>query len=285
MIGFLKPYRPLLKKEEKELYDTYFCSMCIALTKKYGIIGPLINNYEGVFALIFLSILSDEKEEVLEVRCPAMPFSRRKTYRVDRYLPVIISMMIIMLVEKLKDDVKDDRSFIAYFLCYLLNQHYIKAMEDLREINFPLENLDIRKKQQEILETRSFISINCSSEPFASSMAEIFNYMAGNKLSPIQKDKIGKTGYQLGRFIYLYDACTDYQEDIYKKRFNAIYAGYPQLGKAKKLTDCVKRDIKKYLTFCIVDIRAALDEFPPGTKRRVLENILFDSMMKRIEKI
>jgi hypothetical protein len=285
MIGFLKPYLPSLKKEEKEIYNIYFCSLCIALTKKYGIIGPLINNYEGVFALILLSALSEEKEEVIEARCPAIPFSRRKIYRVDRNLNLIISMLIIILVEKLKDDIKDERSFTAYILCHLLNKHYLKSRDTLKELNFPIEKLDIRKKQQDMVEQHSFISINSSSSPFASSIADVFNYMASDKLPSDKRDKLEKTGYQLGKFIYLYDAYKDFSGDLNKKRFNALSAGYPQLGKAKKLTGSVKSDIKKYLTFCAVEIRAKLDELPFGNRRRLLENILFDSIVKRIEKI
>ncbi len=282
MFGFLRPSFSLLTEEEKEDYQRYFCGLCLALKAKYGFFGPFLNNYEGTFAFILLSALSGSEEKMETVRCPFLPFRRKIIYKGERHLKLIISLIILFITEKLKDDVEDDRSFLAYVFYLFLSGKYREAKENLKNLNFPLEKLDLRKREQFLVEKKSFVPVGSSSLPFSSSLSDLFTYMGKTSHNNID---LSGAGYELGRLIYLYDAYKDFSGDLRKKRFNALLAGYPALKKYRKLTVGVRSDIKRYLTLCVFKMREELKKIPSGNRKRLIENILIESVMERIKRI
>ena len=55
MFGYVMANRPELKIREYDRYRAYYCGLCRALKKEYGLLGRLTLNYDMTF-LVMLSL-------------------------------------------------------------------------------------------------------------------------------------------------------------------------------------------------------------------------------------
>ena len=55
MFGYVMANRPELKIREYDRYRAYYCGLCRALKKEYGLLGRLTLNYDMTFLVMLLS--------------------------------------------------------------------------------------------------------------------------------------------------------------------------------------------------------------------------------------
>ena len=54
MFGYVMANRPELKIREYDRYRAYYCGLCRALKKEYGLLGRLTLNYDMTFLVMLL---------------------------------------------------------------------------------------------------------------------------------------------------------------------------------------------------------------------------------------
>ena len=57
MFGYVTIYRKGLAKEELDRYQAYYCGLCQALGRRYGLPGQLTLSYDMAFVAMLLSAL------------------------------------------------------------------------------------------------------------------------------------------------------------------------------------------------------------------------------------
>ena len=75
MFGYVRPFRPELKCKDYDLYRATYCGLCRCLRRRYGLIAPLLLNFD----FTFLALLLWEPEETFTPcrgRCHGNPLRK-----------------------------------------------------------------------------------------------------------------------------------------------------------------------------------------------------------------
>ena len=61
MFGYVLPDQKELKIRELEMYQGYYCGLCLALKKQYHFLGRLSLNYDMTFLALLLTALYEQR--------------------------------------------------------------------------------------------------------------------------------------------------------------------------------------------------------------------------------
>ena len=214
MFGYIRPQSCELKVRELEQFKACYCGLCHALGEKYGYFAKNILNYD----LVFLAMLlwDDEKIQMSRRRCVAS-FFRKKPHCVrNNALDTGAGYCVILTWHKLRDTIADEKFGVKKLLCkaviLLLHRAYKKAARE-----FPDFDANVRHELQKLAELE--ISGEKSVDNAADKFAKVLSF-AGMTHRPLIE-----LLYHTGRWIYIIDACHDYDEDLRRGRYNPIKNG------------------------------------------------------------
>lgn len=260
MFGYVRPVRPELKCRDYELYRATYCGLCRCLRRRYGLIAPMLLNFD----FTFLALLLWEPEETFipcRGRCHGNPLRKRPMCPDSPALEAAADESVILSWWKLRDDLADDglwRGLPARALSAALGPAYRKAArlrpEFDRTVRSCLEELSVLEKE------------NCPSlDRTADTFARLLRSAA-----PADGERgrvLSQLLYHLGRWIYLADARDDLEEDKLSGRYNPAAARYGPQGddEALRLT----------MDNSLVQIGAALQLGSFGCRTALLENIVY----------
>ena len=206
MFGYIATDSTKLNKAQKKQYRRLYCGLCHALGERYGFFSRALLSFDTAFLLMLL-----ERHggcTVKSKRCP-YKFAKKCEGICSENADYCADVTVLLAYLKLLDDVQDDNSLKARLLLRIFKKQYKKAKhlrprleKKLREL---LDELSLVEKQNE---TNPDIPANI----FAKLLAELFN----------KDEELYQTGYLLGRFIYLADACCDFKKDLKKGRYNPL---------------------------------------------------------------
>ena len=231
MFGYIKPLKPELKIKDYATYRSFYCGLCRALDKRGGLKSRITLTYDCTFLIILLTSLYEPETKFANRRCIANPVKRHKeAYNI--YTDYAADINLILSYLHFEDDVMDDKSIKAH-AGVALYKHQFKRLSRIHEdkaevIRKCLGELNKIEKEP-VTEDTPDKAAAC----FGELLAEVF--VQGD--DPY-KDDLRKTGYHLGRFIYLMDAYDDLSDDIKKNRYNPFKMIYNESdfdAKAEKL--------------------------------------------------
>ena len=193
MFGYVMANRPELKIREYDRYRAYYCGLCRALKKEYGLLGRLTLNYDMTFLVMGLAGLYEPESCRVCRRCIAHPVSKHEeiTSEVSAYAA---DMNIILAYYNLLDDWRDDRKPLKLFLSVLLRGKMKNACkrqpQKAQRIRELLDRLsELEKAGEENFEEPSGV--------FGQIMGEAFAYR-----DDFWKERLYNCGFYLGKFIY-----------------------------------------------------------------------------------
>ena len=74
MFGYVRPFRPELKCKDFDLYRATYCGLCRCLRRRYGLIAPMLLNFDFTFLAL---LLWEPEEDFTPCRgrgsCPCVP--------------------------------------------------------------------------------------------------------------------------------------------------------------------------------------------------------------------
>ena len=217
MFGYIRPMQGELKVRELERFKACYCGLCHALGKRYGLAARFILSYE----LVFLAMLLWQPNEQLLIkhkRCIASPIKRRRCCTRSDTLDMCAGYSVILAWWKLKDTIADEafiRAIPHRALSLILSRAYRKAARDHEGFDGKVREELAALTEYEHQDAKSF---DMAADKFAS----ILKAAAPGELPEQTRRPMLELLYHLGRWIYIIDACDDYQSDVKAGRFNPV---------------------------------------------------------------
>lgn len=254
MFGYITPAQDALSAEDRALFRAYYCAVCRRIGA-YSQTARLFLTYDSAFLALLLDALAPEPPEMRPARrCVMHPAKPMPPLPQGLAVDYAAKMSIYLLKYKLKDDAADDKKFLASALAAILpdtgGDFVPECLSHLAEI-----------------EARGVKDPDLAAAPFAQLCRRLFT----PEFIPVQNTPaLGQLGCDLGRWIYLADACEDFEKD--KK--SGSYNPYTDLEGAEE-----------ELYFTLSRVAAAFDLLEIRRYRPLLENIIYAGLASRTRQI
>lgn len=211
MFGYIQANVKELKVREYELYRAYYCGLCHVLKDGYGRRGQLMLSYDLTFLVMLLSALYEPREEKKERRCAVHPLARHPQIcsPVTQYAA---DLTILLGYRKAADDWADERSARGKMLSSLLVKDYRRAAQaNPRQARI----LGRCVQQLAALEREGCRDVDRVSALTGSFLGEMFVWK-----KDLWESDLRRTGFYLGKFIYMMDAWDDRERDRKSGSYN-----------------------------------------------------------------
>lgn len=270
MFGYITINQQELKLKDYDLYRSYYCGLCHTLKKRYGRKGQLLLNYDMTFLAILLSGLYEPLQEKRMSRCIVHP-ARRHHEILSEIQEYAADMTVLLSYEKALDDWKDDRSVPGKTLQMLLQ----KDAKKLRE-RWPRQSGTLHECVEQLAELEK---AGCSDPDLTAGLTGKFlAEMFVMKEDEWQND-LRRTGFFMGKFIYLMDAWDDLEKDGKKNSYN-IFLQMDAAGE-----DGSSRAMEM-MNDTMAQCAAAFERLPIIENADILRNIMYSGVwMKAAAKL
>lgn len=268
MFGYVTANELELKVKEYKKYKAYYCGLCQSLKSKYGFAGQLTLTYDMTFAILLLTSLYECETTANELRCMVHPVKKVAVMR-NEITEYAADMNLILAYYHLKDDWKDEKKISALAGSTFLEGKVRKAIEQ-----YPRQAAAIQKELENLSMFEATESCNID-EPagcFGRLMEELFVYKKDCWEEPLRK-----TGFYLGKFIYIMDAYEDLPEDIEKGNYNPLRKMHE--------SETYEEQCKEILCMMLGECAAAFEKLPCVLDIDILRNILYDGVWKKYQKL
>lgn len=260
MFGYVRPVQPELKCKDYDLYRATYCGLCRCLRQRYGLVAPMLLNFD----FTFLALLLWEPEDRFvpcRGRCHANPLIKKPMCPNSRALELAADESMILAWWKLRDSVRDDgfwKGLPARMLSGILNPAYKQAARRCPDFDGVVCGC---LEELAALEEENCPSLDRTADTFARLL---------QSAAPQEGERgrvLSQLLYHLGRWIYLADARDDLEEDRLSGRYNPVAARYGPDGDDRALALTMENSLEL--------IGAALQLGDFGCRRPLLENIVY----------
>lgn len=279
MFGYVKTDKGELKVREYELYRGLYCSLCKALSKRYGIFSRFILSYDMTFLALVRLCEKGISPSFKSGRCPFNP-AKRCNYctNAEEEYDFVCAAAILMFYYKVKDNISDSRLF-KKLLFYLILPFAALKRKKAKKLFPSLEKLIFEgmKKQGETEKENTAVP-DKAAHYSADALGKVFAF-------GFEKDskELYRFGYFVGRWVYLIDALDDIESDIKSGSFNVFVNKYSL--KAKELPEEAKHEIKSTLNQSSAEAVKAFKSTNCTPLGEIIENILLLGMNRSAENV
>lgn len=226
MFGYVKPYNPELRVRELEEYKAVYCGLCKQLGRSFGVFARFTLSYDFAFLAMLKTALDSEIcPETERCACIAHPFCKRIRVRENAAMQMAARAAMISVYYKLLDDRGDEGFFRRIGAVLLLPfakraRRKALAFADGAAADEAAAKMSAAQAQ---LEAEKCQIPDAAAEPTANFLAAVLKNCAA---TAEQAAVLERFGYLLGRYVYLYDALDDLEDDRRRGRYNPfLYAG------------------------------------------------------------
>ena len=270
MFGYVVVNEQDLKIREFNLYRSYYCGICMDLKEHCGQRSRMTLSYDTTFLALLLTGLYEPEENERAIRCVVHPFEKHKT-RQNECTRYAADMGIILSYYSCLDDWNDEKDVKKKVMAAAL-----KKSSDAASARHPEKAALISQKLGELRELENSskgpdsdlspaVLLDRAGGIFGDLMAEILDYR-----HDIWSAALRRTGFYLGKFIYILDAYDDLGKDEKHGSFNPLLPirDRPDLA----------RYIRGLLTMTISECTAAFETLPIVENIDILRNILYSGI-------
>ena len=293
MFGYVTVNRPELKVRDLELYRSYYCGLCAQLHRRYGRRGQILLSYDCTFLILLLTGAYEPEEGQRMGRCIVHPaVVHRETS--NRFTEYAADMNVLLSYLKAEDDWRDDRSQSAKLLAMLLRADYLKLKE-----RYPGQEKAVRenvrklqREEQRLMRRKSAAEGGKGSQASGDTVTQILlrlDRMAGytgaffgELCAPYQDpwaEDLRRTGFYLGKFIYLMDAYDDMEKDRAGGNCNVL------LDLRAARPDDFEDQVRQILLDTAACYCRAFERLPIVKDVELLRNILYSGIWVRFHQI
>ena len=271
MFGYVRIYKNELKVKEYDLFKAYYCGLCKTLKKNYGFASRMGLSYDLTFLSLILSSVYETDEKVKPEVCVANPFKKKPIMNSNKFMEYAASANVILTYFKLRDDIKDNhRIKSVLFLPFMLN-----AKRKARK-----KQPDLFQNVKESMERLSKLEKSgCSNiDELANEFAHLTGHVFEADVIEDEKTKriLRHMGYLIGRYIYLLDACDDYENDKKSKSFNALLQDGCMIS---------KEEVLESLEFTLSEVAGAYNLLNIKKNKSILDNIIYLGLMESLKMV
>lgn len=259
MLGNIVTNPNLLGDTDKRYYRECYCGLCKSLQKEHKNISRFTLNYDMTFLIILLNEVYKENNEKLECRCMMHPVNKH-TYIKGKFVDYVADMNILLGYYNLLDDWQDDKNVFANAYAKLIKKSFNKICE-----KYPKKAKIVQNSLKELneLEAKNIINPDLSAQCCGKLFGEIFTPYEDE-----HEEKLRNFGDALGKFIYILDACIDFEKDIKNKRYNPLITNS-------------KTEFDDMLNLLLSDCVEKYKEL--NISNKIIENILYSGIWTKYE--
>ena len=107
MYGYVTPIKEQMNTADFMLYRAYYCGICKATGKMFGLLPRFTTNYDIVFLSLLLHDFTVTDVKFESKGCVCNPFKKKTTVCRNELLDKIVNTNIIMSYYKTRDGVLD----------------------------------------------------------------------------------------------------------------------------------------------------------------------------------
>ena len=229
MFGLMYPQNSCSTKKNDVDYlyhRKHYCGTCKAIGQNYNQQSRLMLNFDTVFLSELLSRLEledlnqwDENLQAVNT-CFSMP-----TEKLPFSLEYAASASVLLGVLKIEDNLQDEDRFRWKVAKRVYATPFQKAMEQFKTWGIDTIYIQdwIQQQNEREQAPSNYKSIEKSLDYYAEATAKITAYVfqqGGLRLK--HKTDLYQLGYSFGQLMYILDAFEDYEQDLFKGRFNPL---------------------------------------------------------------
>ncbi|WFR55508.1 DUF5685 family protein [Anaerocolumna sp. AGMB13025] len=266
MFGYVNIYKPELKMKDFYKYKAYYCGLCKTLKDRYGRLGQMTLSYDMTFLVLLLTSLYESDTVKDQNRCIIHPVKKHDTL-CNEITEYVADMNIALSYYHFLDDWQDEKSVAGLAGSKALKRAYGKING-----KYPRQCSVIRECLNRLMEseTQKETSIDIVSGCFGELMAELFVYR-----QDMWEDSLRKTGFYLGKFIYILDAYDDLEKDIKNNSYN------PLIGISKD--EDYEEKCMSMLNMMMAETTREFEKLPCLLDIDILRNILYLGVWSKLE--
>ena len=264
MFGYVLPQKAELRVREWESYRAYYCGLCKALKRDYGLLSRFALNYDLVLLALTADSLAGERGRACGERCIANPLVRRPVCQATQGLTLAADSLVLTVYYKLWDDASDERG--AKRLTAKASLLWAERLRRKAAARRPGLDEALRREteHQAELEARGCAVTDEAAEPTARMTMALFEAAAPDE----SRDAAGRFGYFLGKILYLLDAAEDYPEDKKRGKYNVLL----RAGLEK---DDAVRHVQTVCRMCAGEASIWYQKLAFQAHKGILDNILY----------
>ena len=274
MYGYLKYKNGNKVDKVSRMYKCYYCSLCHALKKNYGLFATSLLSYDLVFAAISLS----SKEIFTDNKPLCCLYKRKKKIDADYssdYWRGLSTSCVALAYSKLLDNYLDKPSALSKFLFYFTKFLSRKAIKNNPSVFSFLDKAMRELKAAEDNNQGFEVQSALSGKMISSALCD-YNDVKFDDSNKKFLDAISK-------WLCFVDAIDDYEKDRKKKSYNPLFALWNNTEdfykySLKELIACKYTEIAEFYFKIVEQMNCALKEMNLNENER----IFLDEMIHRV---
>lgn len=213
MFGYVTIFRKELDEAALDCYQSYYCGLCDALGRRYGVAGRLALSYDMAFTAMLLTALYEPETVLSQSRCVPHPV-RARPRAANEFLDYAADMTIALAYYNYMDDWQDDRRRSSLLAAKRLGRH----LPEIR-LRWPRQCAAIEAQLDalNVLEGAGSHDLDALCGAFGALLGAVFACR-----DDVWRPQLEGMGRGLGGFIYLMDAYDDLNRDLRHGRYNAL---------------------------------------------------------------
>ena len=274
MYGYLKYKNGNKVDKVSRMYKCYYCSLCHALKKNYGILATALLSYDLVFAAISLSSTNNYADNK-PMCCLYKSKKKLGTEYSSDYWNGLATASVALAYSKALDNYLDKPNMLSKIVLNIFALFSRKAKKSNPDIFIYLDDAMRSVKQAEEqgcgFETQSILS----AEMISSALCDY----AKVKFDDYNKDFVNA----ISKWLCFVDAIDDYEKDRKKKSYNPFFALWNNTEdfyrySLKDLIACKYTEIAEFYFKIVEQMNCALKEMNLNENER----IFLDEMIHRV---
>ena len=247
MYGYFRPGNSRLSKQERQLFNSYYCRVCYCLQHLGGQSARFLTTYDIAIYSMILNIAAGG-ETPPPVKCQFIGRKYRNQYMDDKTGMKLARLSFIVFGEKIRDDLADGEIAKGKSMSLL----YGKSIEKAREAEQVLAAIAAKGIEKLDEQQNNHASAEEVLETYGQMMADLFKEFG------VQDEKFLRLFRCIAKWTFYMDMLTDYDEDYRTGNYN----GYIIEG-CSTIQSCFDRN---YLYF-INENRKINDEISDAMKQ------------------
>lgn len=268
MFGYININQKELTEENKKAYQAYYCGLCRRLKTNCGAKGQMLLNYDMTFLIVLLTGLYELENETSEFTCALHPYKKRTAW-INAATDYAADMNLILAYHNLIDDWKDDKAYVKKAFVKILDKDYTRIMSKYPRQAAAVE--EFMRKTEEV-EKAQETNLDVVAGLTGEMLGEIFCWREDE-----WTDELRTLGFYMGKFIYLMDACEDYESDLQKKQYNPLFF------QQKESNQDFDTYCRLLLTSMMSECAKSFERMPILLHADILRNVLYSGVWSRYE--
>lgn len=272
MFGYVRPLKAELKCKEFDYFKSVYCGLCHTLGERYGLPARFVLNYDlTFFTVVLLALQGGTASE--KRTCLASPLRAKCVACGSEVLDLSADLTVLLYYHKLTDTVEDAawlKSIGVRLLRRWLRARFRKAERFRPVLSKTIEDSLSRLRAME--EARCD-SIDRVADPFAQILS---GAVVEAGLDERTTRVLAEMFYQIGRWIYIIDACDDFPQDQQTHGYNPIALRYGLAG--EHLDEAVKKEIRITLSHSLAAAASAFELLEFGESEGLVANIIYQGL-------